>query len=362
MSALNASDSGRRERGIPRARALLLIAAVVAATLFGSARQALAEQPECGEVTIVWARGSGQPTVSGPDHDAFWEGLRFQSEIAYGLPEWLSIGAIYELGRDNDDFGISYSYPAYELTGDDVIAVLRQRGRPAWPAEFIRPGGYVDSVVEGMQELRSFLVLRATACPDEVFVLGGYSQGAHVVAKAFSGHTFETYPADVDVEIPKWVRDRVGFVALFGDPTLFLPKSSEHQTAQISTAPPSSRPSGDCAEGSVPYRRGNVSCEGHFGVLAFFERRNIYLPADMITGQYGSRETSRIGSWCDIQDPICNGFDPDPDHEISIFDVSGTHDNYADPEYLPAFGDRSWMEEAVVEAVGKTVRLWYTTW
>jgi hypothetical protein len=143
-------------------------------------------------------------------------------------------------------------------------------------------GEYRASVATGVAELTSYLRERAAACPDERFVVGGYSQGAQVVGEGL----FASSSA---------VRDRIAFVALFSDPKLFLPEGE-------GAFPPA------CRGEESPWRRGGVSCWTDNGIL---EPRRPYVPDDI---------DDRTGSWCDRNDGICNG---------NLLDW-GLHDDHAE--------------------------------
>lgn len=72
------------------------------------------------------------------------------------------------------------------------------------------PAGYVDSVYEGAAKLEKAINSYLLSCQTKYVILGGYSQGAEVVRKAFA-------------DIPEWQKKRVASVVLFGDPQ-FNPK------------------------------------------------------------------------------------------------------------------------------------------
>jgi hypothetical protein len=68
--------------------------------------------------------------------------------------------------------------------------------------------GYLVSVLSGRDELVNYLTDRSAQCPGEVYVLGGYSEGAEVMGSGLRD------------DLPQALRDRIAFVALFGDPKL----------------------------------------------------------------------------------------------------------------------------------------------
>lgn len=143
---------------------------------------------------------------------------------------------------------------------------------------------YRRSVIEGIGEFITYLADRRDRCPAEVFLVGGYSQGAQVISRSLSLLAHDT-------------RDRIAHVALFSDPTLHLPEGED--PAFVAS----------CAQG-IPvtvsaWRRGNVGCSTIDGILNLdgLEFLNIgsrarYVPPDI---------EARVGSWCERTDGVCTG-------------------------------------------------------
>lgn len=195
--------------------------------------------PACADLLLVFARGSGQT----PEEDSHRssETSTFFREIRSHTPDRLNI-AKSRLGEPGYR---GYAYPAVHWLTFGNIFTLNSR--------------YRDSVEEGSAELVSFLTDRRLRCPGEEWIIGGYSQGGEVVSSTLG-------------LLADGVRDRVGFAATFGDPTLD-------------------------AYGGFPCRRawwarGNVKCFQQ-GILG---GRVPYVPKDM---------KGRYGAWCDWLDPIC---------------------------------------------------------
>ena len=288
----------------------------------------------CTGVTLVWARGSGKkPRLASSDNGSGtgaydWEGELFESEFENHVGE----GAyyFYELASGNHGYSIEERYPAIDVDGITMLAAGLGEGNDSWPAQYkeLRGGraySYVESVYEGMQELGKYLDNRAAQCPEERFVLAGYSQGAHVISKALSGtvkalKTLEgtSYRSTLDsygLPNSRLIRGRVAFVALFGDPTFV------------------------CREGEDKGRRswiyGNPPKCPFDGILASFEEeegRLGYLPEDL---------KSRAGSWCDSSDHICTGKRRE---WLPIFG-GHTHDKYGNLTHTKADGKKTWIEE-----------------
>ena len=224
------------------------------------------DEAPCADVTLVFARGSGQPLD-------FREAPRFFEKVTDRLVG-IAVNA-YELGDQEHD---GATYQAVDLDFRNLI-----EAEASWTGAF--GGQYRASVAGGVTELDAYLEGRVAECPEEIMAVGGYSQGAQVVGQALPGLSSE-------------VRDRIAFVSLFGDPKLYLPEGR-------GPFPPACRGNEFSA-----WRRGNVSCFTDNGIL---EAREPYLPSDI---------ENRAGSWCDRNDPICN-------NNLADFAVSA-HSFYAD--------------------------------
>lgn len=161
---------------------------VVATLVLGAIPvQAVAATEPCGDVQLIWGRGTNEAT---PPSDSR---RKFETDLSNRLGTDASFST-YELGQDSGFGGFKY-----EAQGD--LATLID-------AEWWLPGNpYDNSVNQGRQELIAYLSDRAAQCSNEVYVLGGYSQGAEAVGEALK-------------DLDRAVRDRIAYVALFGDPTL----------------------------------------------------------------------------------------------------------------------------------------------
>ena len=221
----------------------------------------------CGGVTLVFARGSGQELGER-------EAPAFFNSIDNHLGSDVRVTR-YELGTD------SHGGARYQPVGGwrDML-----EAEASWTG--VLGGQYRASVAAGVAELTNYLTQRARACPTELFVVGGYSQGAQVVGEAL-------------VELGSATRDHIAFVALFSDPKLHLPEGG-------GPFPPGFR-----GESST-WRRGTVSCWTDSGIL---EARKPYLPEDVV---------GRTGSWCDRNDGTCNS-------NLADWALHDDHAEYADP-------------------------------
>jgi cutinase len=108
------------------------------------------------------------------------------------------------------------------IVGDRVFAALGRAlaGRTLsshavdYPASLAR-----GSAAIGNRELVEHVTDQAAACPDQRFVLVGYSQGANVVGNSLGvSSAGAVVGADIVAEIPPEIAPQVGAVLLFGNP------------------------------------------------------------------------------------------------------------------------------------------------
>ena len=188
---------------------------------------AVQADPGCqnGGALIMWARGSGQ-TFRAPIFTSF------NSNVGNAL------GSIphqnVELGNEDGNFQLDgdREYPAVDVF------------------KFPPPSAYFNSREIGTNGLVAYLNSRATRCPQEAVILGGFSQGADVVGGAILR---EGYGA-----LSGQAKRQLAVVAQYGDPSHFSGR----------------------------------------GILAGRARPDFLLSA------------GRIGSWCDVNDFVCNYADP----------------------------------------------------
>ena len=256
---------------------------------------AKSEDNSCKDVSIIFARGSGQ----NPNHE-FLDKL---SDERFRNKEPQSYTFFEEISK--------------RLTGVSVERVslhnfegkYNQYGYQAISVEsgFWSVGGnhrkdvsnrYYESVADGAEELAWYLEDKLTSCPFQTVILGGYSQGAHVVGDAL----FKIKPN---------FRPRIAYVALFGDPK-FNPRTN--------ALPPV----------TAPWLRGNAS-SWQTGVL--LARKN-YLPD----------EVALKGSWCDITDPVCANY------SLSNTPISAIYDLFLSKTHQEAYQNR-WIPQATNEIV-----------
>ena len=324
---------------------LALLALAAALGLNTGSAGADSRVPPCSDLTLLFARGSDEHLTHRSRNQGEMRSYLDQLESRLG---GYTVNK-YELGSETHGgyryralgiaalFGASRSGFA-RIVNSGIAKVLAAvwSGRPfrirtildemerdlARAMEMQDLSGYDDSVAEGSGEMIAYLEARSAGCPDEVFAVGGYSQGAHVVGQALFGLAEET-------------RGRIAHVALFADPKLYLPEGESAGSVER------------CMRG-VPgavsvWRRGDVACSSAGGILNHggltvvdVRRRDPYLPTDI---------ASRSGSWCDRRDGVCNGSPLDLVLDLR-FDVAARH------FYFPAHGayPERYFAEAAIEA------------
>jgi cutinase len=159
---------------------LAAIAAIAAALAALSAAPA-ATAEVCPDIEVVFARGTGEPPGFGVIGQSFVDGLRSDA-----VPKTVGVYAV--------------NYPA---SNDYVTGI--------------------QGVVDAGNHVREL----AAACPATKLALGGYSQGAGVMALLTSDGSLVGSPAlpGLPGPLPPEVADRVAAVVLFGKPSTELTTS-----------------------------------------------------------------------------------------------------------------------------------------
>lgn len=285
---------------------ILSISRVVAAT-------------SCKDIALIWIRGSGQEAYDPndprftPENDKTREGAVFFKNLDKRIAPWISKEKInlanFEGKYDPNGYTAASAFNFESITEGDVPNALQEKLG-------IEGNEYIKSVNSGVAELTGFLTERVNQCPKQEIVLGGYSQGAHVVGETLKNLDNNTLA-------------RINFAALFGDPKLNVGFDvKDYKGALLDT---SARTIDDILDSTqfgdvldqpkAPWVRGDVAWKSTGGGLG---ARTPYIP-DVMTG--------RVGSWCDDQDAICNG-------DLSkIVDTREGHTSYPD----------RWMEQVANE-------------
>ncbi len=252
-----------------------------------------AASPMCSDILVVFARGSSQPSLQPNDPNfkenikGLKEAFKFFGELDARIAPWISKEKInlanFEGKYDPNGYTAASAFNFDSITEGDVPNALQEKLG-------VEGNDYINSVNSGVTELTGFLSDRSSQCPRQQIVLGGYSQGAHVIGEAIN-------KLSVDV------LNHINYVALFGDPKLNVGFDvQDYQGALIDTSAKTiddildSTQFGDVFDQpKAPWVRGDVGWKSIGGGLG---ARTPYIP-DLLTG--------RVGSWCDYQDAICNG-------------------------------------------------------
>ena len=296
--------------------------------------------PLCSDVTVVFARGSDQELATGSGHRGMAQA--YFDHVETRLPGY-SINK-YELGTQ--EYG-GYRYRAVgisailDLYRTNIIRIivslirrisLQDANSPSSGSDLLEINGlgaweYRNSVIEGIGEFTAYLKDRGEECPDEAFLVGGFSQGAQVIRRSL-------------FLLGEGTRDRIAHVALFSDPTLHLPEGETPGSIE------------SCRQGiggmASPWRRGTVGCSTSNGLLNLdgltFLRvgpHMPYVPSDI---------ESRVGSWCERTDGVCTG---------SVLDlILGIHFHVETRRlHVPIHGvyTDKYFDEAATEAVSHVV-------
>jgi len=240
---------------------------------------------QCSDILMLFARGSSSNpnglNLDVPFDEVFEKGIPDPEnpgkkigaeEIPGSFFRWMEkrIKADYP-HVDYKAISVHYSgkgysqngYPAVGIFGPTTIGNALQAKFTWWEA-----GEYNDSVDSGSQELAGYVRDSTINCPAQRIVIGGYSQGAHVVHEALN-------------IIPDNERSVIDNVVLFGDPKFIASDFDKFN--------PFDKPR------AYPWHRGTAGLRetGLSGTI------DPYVPADM---------TYKTISWCHEDDFVCTGF------------------------------------------------------
>lgn len=228
----------------------------------------VADRP-CKDVLTLFVRGSGQ-TPAGSNYN---QGLEYIEPQTFAFFEDIheQLSSNYpELTIDRltlQDFPGEYNTIGYQAAG--VIGLLDDDFFTGYNAVVNHvQGTYKGSVDNGAEELEGFLKDQVVRCPNEMIILGGYSQGADLIGQVL--WKFQNDNA-------QGILENIDYVMLFGDP-----KFSGFENL------------GDRKFSRRSYTRGDVKA-GQSGIL---QAREPYMPEVM---------SGKFTSWCDDTDLVCAG-------------------------------------------------------
>lgn len=241
-------------------------------------QKANADYGSCSDIKIIFARGSSEnPNALFLDFP-FGDDFKDQETIAGSFFQTFK----YYLDRDYPkvnydavsvhnfpDLYSSNGYPAVGIFGPKTINNIFQSELYWWPM-----GEYRESVTNGIEEVSGYLKGQIKDCPDQLLVVGGYSQGAHVMGDALFKLSAEE-------------QGKVHSVALFGDPK-YIGSDVTNSTPIDYLKNKNSKPN------AKRWKRGTASLIDR-GIL---DSRIPYLPEAL---------ENRTLSWCFNDDFICTG-------------------------------------------------------
>ncbi|MGX5681857.1 cell wall-binding repeat-containing protein [Schumannella luteola] len=128
-----------------------------------------AESTACADVLFLGVRGSGEEGAYGAPIEHIRDGVRDGLGTLPGVGDARTVREVY----------LDYPAAAVEVIADDLQRNLDNAlygiPRDQWVWH------YLDSIDAGAIRLHNFLAAQATRCPNEKWVLTGYSQGALVI-------------------------------------------------------------------------------------------------------------------------------------------------------------------------------------
>lgn len=248
-----------------KTRAFLLLVVLIGTLIFSCSVSIASEVPNdqsiCADLVLLFARGSSQNQSSqflnfpfGGDFKEieqesgrFFETFKAQLDSSYPNVKYKA--------HSVHDFPGLYNHDGYK-----AVSIFKS-GMPwlspnALNAEFSWfSGDYRESVANGADEVAGFVKHQKALCADQRIIMGGYSQGAHVIGEAL-------------FKLTEQERENISGVALFGDPKFYADNK--------------------------PWKRGTASDKDR----GLADARIPYLPEDM---------ERKAVSWCFKDDFICAG-------------------------------------------------------
>jgi cutinase len=161
--------------GLRRAVVRLTVAVTAVAGIGLTATTSHAAAAPCTDVEVSFARGSFEPGSAG-----ILVGRSFISELKKKVP-----------GKSISDYGVDYP-ASVDLSGPS----------------------------KGIKDLINHLKTQSAACPNQKFVLGGYSQGAFIIDASLGIKTL----GEAGITIPLGISPKIAAAVVFGDPSRLVGK------------------------------------------------------------------------------------------------------------------------------------------
>ena len=231
---------------------IFIAAAIILATVTPIFHPKTIKAQSCDDVKIIFARGSGE-SLQDVSESAWREELTAKLQKSTLSYEFYELGSQAQAG---------FKYPAVSVSGS-ADGYLMLIGAVVSAGESYNFGA---SVIDGSNELKTYIDSISKQCPNTKFVLGGYSQGAMVISRT----------------LPVLDSESVIYAATFGDPKLYLPEGF-------------GLPSAAClGQQYSSYRVYVPDCQAYMGVLGGYQP---YEP-DGYSG--------KLGTWCNQSDIMCS--------------------------------------------------------
>lgn len=249
---------------------VLIVGCIFVSFFPASTAHALRASDTCSNIETVFARGSGDSSqlIRDSATTSFIDSLERSGADTH----------IYILGDESYN---GHQYPHVAIAGFQDNGYINGVGAVVSSGERFTYGQSVDS---GTTELTAYLNQRMNNCPNAKYIVGGYSQGAQVVASAL--------PFLSESE-----RAKITYVALFGNPKLYLPEAHSFE-AYRDDAQATGDPLPDSCYGTnlSPWRNVVDDCFTFSGKL-YSEKSPAFYPNDI---------QARIHEWCFDEDGICD--------------------------------------------------------
>ncbi len=244
---------------------------------------------DCVDVQLIFARGSGQNIGHEAVDDPLEDRFKRVEEESFAFFDWHRnhfkdyYPNIKYKAVSVHDFPGKYNEVGYTAEAVGTESLSRIINSVNADASWF-PGDYQNSVANGIEETTGYLKDQIQNCPDQYYLVGGYSQGAQVMGATL-------------FNLSEYERGKVLGAGFFGDPKYIGAYDSV----------------------SFPWRRGDTRQDNQ-GVL---EPRFPYVPADM---------AFRTVSWCLKADIVCGGL-------REYFAQGDAHGEYAPQAIGPAVGE-----------------------
>lgn len=248
------------------------------------------ETEQCPDVKIIFARGSGNDVENDKNTLAFFNAVR--SKLYADYPTLADVDVKYQFE--------ALHYNAIPDEAESILGALRLKVTNGAAYNFaeiadpMTPNQGFDKLAES---------LTAGTCAKTRYVLAGFGQGAYLINRSLS----QIDPYD----------HKIIYVALFSDPTIYLPEGEGIYPAVCR------------GEKLSDYRAYVPDCHAHKGFLGSLEP---YVPANL---------EGKLGTWCNGYDYYCSSKFGYQDH--FTYAENGLYDDAAKVIYAK-----------IMEALGRT--------